>query len=64
MGPHFHLRKFQLTLDLTTGVPKVVFTCIRESVINAEIEAEESVEDELNESAITDNSELRVSNIS
>jgi hypothetical protein len=45
MGSHIHLRNFQMTLDLTTGVPKVVFSYIRESIFDSEIEAGELVDD-------------------
>ncbi len=46
MGSHAYLRKFQITLDLTTGVSKVVFKRIRESVrdslFDSEIETDKS----------------------
>ncbi len=37
MGSHEQLCKFQLTLDLTTGEPKVVFKRRRGTVIDTEI---------------------------
>ncbi len=40
MGSHVYIRNTRITLDLTTGVPKVVFSCIRESVRGSEIENE------------------------
>ncbi len=38
MSSHVHLRKFQMTLDLTSGVPKVVFSRISESLIESQVE--------------------------
>jgi hypothetical protein len=45
MGFHIYLRKFQMTLDLTTGVPKVMLTRIKESMVVSELEIEESIGD-------------------
>ena len=45
MGSHAALRNFKMTLELTTGVPKVVFTRIRDSV--DEVDDEEEVEVQL-----------------
>ena len=45
MGSHADLRNFKMTLELTTGVPKVVFTRIRDSV--DEVDDEEEVEVQL-----------------
>ena len=36
MGSHADLRNFNMTLELTTGVPKIVFTRIRDSVDDEE----------------------------
>ena len=48
IGYDVRLRKLKITLDMTTGVPKVIFLCVRERVresfINIEIEVEDSVE--------------------
>ena len=45
MGSHAKLRNFKMTLELTTGAPKVVFTRIRDSV--DEVDDEEEVEVQL-----------------
>ena len=45
MGSQAALRNFKMTLDLTTGVPKVVLTKIRDSV--DEVDDEEEVEVQL-----------------
>jgi hypothetical protein len=37
MGSNVQLCKFQMTLDLTSGVPKVVFSRTKESVRDTEI---------------------------
>ena len=40
MGSHANLRKFQLTLDLTKGVPTVVFSRIREFAVDYDFDPE------------------------
>jgi hypothetical protein len=49
MGSHADLRNFKMTLELTTGVPKIVFTRIRDSVdeVDDEVDDEEEVEVQL-----------------
>ncbi len=49
MGSHENLRKFRLTLDPTTGVPKVMFMPIRESDINTIVESEIEIEEQVNQ---------------
>jgi hypothetical protein len=45
MGCQRHLREFKMTLDLNTGVPKVMLTRIRESVVISEIDIDETIGD-------------------
>ncbi len=42
MGSHVHLRKLQMTLDLTTGVPKIVFSRTRVSIRDCEVVDEDA----------------------
>ena len=44
MGSSVYLRKFQMTLDVSNGVPYVMFSRIRESFRNSDIIIEDSVE--------------------
>jgi hypothetical protein len=59
MGSHEHLRKFRLTLNLTSGVPKVVFKRMRDSVGDTEIDIEETINEETLESSSSINFEIQ-----
>ena len=58
MGSNEHLRKFQMTLDMSTGVPKFVFSCIRERDQKNEVEVKETFDDEIRFTTTSVNSEL------
>ncbi len=59
MGSHEQLRKFRMTLDLTSGVPKVVFSRFRNSFRDAEIDIVETINIETLESSSSINSEFQ-----
>ena len=46
MGSNIHLRKFQMTLELSEGAPKVIFLRIRESIAVSGLEVEATIDDE------------------
>ena len=60
MGSSVYLRKFQMTLDVSNGVPYVMFSRIRESFRNSDIIIEDSVENEILSNRTSANSEYQI----
>ncbi len=61
MGSHVNLREFKMTLDLTTGTPKVMLTRIIESVVISETEIYETIGEKSRSSfESSKNSELKL----
>jgi hypothetical protein len=61
MGSHEKLRNYQMTLDLTKGVPLVKLKRMIKSVVVSEIEIEENIGDYSRSSSMSSqNSELKI----